>query len=93
MGVVDALEVIDVHHEQARAGPLRRLAVDELLQGGVESAAIHQPGERVDQRLVLRLHQGLAQVVDLPAVRSEPILQRAHGAAHAGGPVHQLAHE
>jgi hypothetical protein len=72
--VVDALEVVDVAHDQphAAAGPLG--PAQGPLELGVDEASVRQPGERILQRLPAELVGQLALRGDVPGVD--------HDAAH-----------
>src|ERR1700733_6646092 len=63
VGVIDALEIVDVenHHGQRRAS--RVGGFDHRRQPAVERAAIVETGQRVVQRHLYRLLRGLAQSI------------------------------
>ncbi len=63
MGVVDALEVVDIGHQQQRRLAAARHAVDLTRQRQLETASIGQPGERVAAGEV---DQGVDQVLQPP---------------------------
>ena len=48
--VVDRLELVEVHHQQAEAAPRAGASGDLALQGGEEEAAVEERGQRVDRR-------------------------------------------
>jgi hypothetical protein len=75
-GVVDLLEVVEVHQHHREAGPVAAGDADGLLDAVAEQDAVRQPGERVVDGLVLLRDRGAPAAVDRVQGQEEEADQR-----------------
>src|SRR5581483_9122090 len=69
--IVDPLEVIDVDHEQDRRLPEQPAQANDVREMVVESAAVEEPGQRIDRAFAARL-------LELVPERRDPRSKLAH---------------
>ena len=80
--VVDALEVVDVGHDDAELLPLGDGIRDHGGDPFVEGAAVQQAGEAVEQGLLADAHQFPAQFLDLLGARGQAFVHAVHDGPH-----------